>query len=943
MEKLEFQPGSLIKLRDRDWIIMPSYDKDVLLVKPLGGSDDEMSGIYLPLKFEEDKIESTDFPKPSFNDIADFESAKLLYNATRLSFRNASGPFRCLGKLSFRPRSYQMVPLIMALKQDVMRLLIADDVGIGKTIEALLIAREMLDRGDIKRFAIICLPHLCEQWKDELKNKFSIDAEIIRSSTAARLDRHIGDNSIYKYYPYQIISIDYIKADRKAVFLQHCPELIIVDEVHTCAKPAGAKPSQQQRYHLLHDLSKNPKQHLIMLTATPHSGKQEEFQSLMGLLKASFENVDVTKTDESTRKTIAKHFIQRRRPDVLKWLNEETKFPKRDPGELPYDLSNKYKEVFGKVLNFAQELTLNKDGNKRVQRLKYWTALALLRGVISSPAAGVKMLYKKANNKLDDNDADDFEINPVLDGDDSTGEDSSPTQILEKVDLKSSEIRNLMQMAESLSQVQNLQDDCKAKSAFELVTDWLNKDFNPIIFCRYIATANYLGELLKPVLEKKFKGIQVEVISSELHDEQRKEKISEMTLAPKRLLIATDCLSEGINLQEGFNAIIHYDLPWNPNRLEQREGRIDRFGQKADVVKVVLLCGNNPVDAVVLNVLLRKARQIRESTGISVPFPEDSQTITDAVLHAVLLNPHGVTVDSQMKLDFGESEIIAEKEREVTHAYAEAEKKEIASRNIFRQNAIKPNEIEDDLKEIDEAIGDVAAVEMFVTGAMQFLGVQMDKYKEGYRLFTANLPSRLKGMLPPKNEILISFQSPTPEGYKYLGRNHLFTEQLCQHIIGLSLDKGNHIRAARTSVIRTKEVKEKTVLVQFRVRNVISESNNTNQLVAEEMLLWGFKGNISSGNYLSADEAKKLLMQTVPSANVPAQEQKHWIEEELNWLQDKKQFNQVTDPVGLQRAGLLVESHERYRKVVGGKKFKVVEPVLPMDVLGFYVLLPVVG
>ena len=96
-----------------------------------------------------------------------------------------------MGKLSFRPRSYQIVPLVMALKQEVVRLLIADDVGVGKTVEALIILQEMLERGEIKRFAVVCPPHLCEQWQKELRDKLDIEAEIIRSSTAAALDRKL--------------------------------------------------------------------------------------------------------------------------------------------------------------------------------------------------------------------------------------------------------------------------------------------------------------------------------------------------------------------------------------------------------------------------------------------------------------------------------------------------------------------------------------------------------------------------------------------------------------------------------------------------------------------------------------------------------------------------------------------------------------------------------
>jgi len=115
---MEFKAGSLVTARNRDWIVLPSNDDKLVLLKPLGGSEEEITGVYLPLAFAEDKIESADFPFPSANDLGDIASARLLYNSTRLSFRNGAGPFRSLAKLSFRPRSYQMVPMIMSLKQE---------------------------------------------------------------------------------------------------------------------------------------------------------------------------------------------------------------------------------------------------------------------------------------------------------------------------------------------------------------------------------------------------------------------------------------------------------------------------------------------------------------------------------------------------------------------------------------------------------------------------------------------------------------------------------------------------------------------------------------------------------------------------------------------------------------------------------------------------------
>lgn len=277
----EHKPGTLVNYRGRDWIVMPSDDKEVLNIKPLGGSDHEITGVYLPLKIDGQKISNTEIAYPEPSDVGDFQSAKMLFHASRLSFRNAAGPFRCMGKLSFRPRSYQMIPLVMSLKQDVTRLLIADDVGIGKTVEALMVLKEAMERGEVDRFAVICLPHLCEQWKNELKDKLDIEAEIIRSSTIASLERRIPDDrSVFHHYPYQVISIDYVKqSSKKGIFLTDCPEFIIVDEAHTCTMPAGAKSkTQQQRYSLLHDIAEDDKRHLLLLTATPHSGKDDEFQ-----------------------------------------------------------------------------------------------------------------------------------------------------------------------------------------------------------------------------------------------------------------------------------------------------------------------------------------------------------------------------------------------------------------------------------------------------------------------------------------------------------------------------------------------------------------------------------------------------------------------------------------------------------------------------------------
>lgn len=949
MSEFDYKAGSLVTLRNRPWIVLPSDDKDLLLLKPLGGTDLEITGIYKPLANAADKPQRYDFVKPTASDLGDFASAKLLYNAARLSFRNAAGPFRCLGKLSFRPRSYQMVPLIMALKQDVTRLLIADDVGVGKTIEGLLIAKELYERKEIKRFAVVCLPHLCDQWQDELKNKFGIEAVVIRSGTATSLERQIrAHENIFRAYPFQVISIDYIKSgSKRQVFIDHCPEMILVDEAHSCARPAGANTSQQLRHKLLYDIAKKENQHLILLTATPHSGKQQEFQSLLGLLKPEFEKSEVVTATDTQRKALAKHFLQRRRGDVMMWLDEETSFPERKSEEIPYEIAPEYAAVFDEILSYARDSVSQHSGDGRKQRYSYWDALALLRGVMSSPAAGISMLQKKAQKKrlLDDDDdliEDENESAGVLDLDNSQ-DDNLPLSVLGKAaEVSASESARLLQYAQRMQQLYGVEKDRKAKELLIQLKTLIERGFNPIVFCRYIQTANYLGEILKPYFSRKnYKNLHVEVITSELNDELRREKIEQMNQSERRLLIATDCLSEGINLQEGFNALLHYDLPWNPNRLEQREGRIDRFGQQASVVEVGMLYGsNNPIDGVVLEVLLRKAREIRRTIGVSVPFPENSASVMEAVTNAVLLKPSvKIIQDGQLSL-FDMDEIEVEKKKAIS-AFDFAAKREEASRSIFAQHAIKAHEIEEDLRDVDEAIGNVQAVEDFVVETLRFMGVQTDKKKEGYKIFTSNLPQRLRELLGTKPEMLISFKSPTPTGYKYIGRNHPFTEHLSQMVINNALQHNGQF-AARAAVMRTADVAEKTVLFQLRVRNVIAEQPLNKEIVAEEMWLWGFKGEVGNKHYFDKEKALALLMTATPAGNMEEGEKAYWLGEEMEWVANETQFRAVTDEVALERANHLVEGHTKFKKLVSGSVYKVVEPVLPMDVLGIYIFLPLV-
>ena len=188
----------------------------------------------------------------------------------------------------------------------------------------------------------------------------------------------------------------------------------------------------------------------------------------------------------------------------------------------------------------------------------------------------------------------------------------------------------LSAQAENLAQTTDPKLEAVAKLLKPLIADGTN----PVVFCRFIATANHVAD----VLRKTFPKLRIEAVTGELTPEERRARVEAMGNAEQRLLVATDCLSEGINLQNLFDTVIHYDLSWNPTRHQQREGRVDRFGQPAKLVRSVLLYSpDSSIDGAVLEVILRKAEQIRKATGVTVPLPDERGAVTGALMNAVLL------------------------------------------------------------------------------------------------------------------------------------------------------------------------------------------------------------------------------------------------------------------------------------------------------------------
>ena len=533
----EYLPGSLVTARGREWVVLPDGGSpDHLRLRPLGGAEDDTTLIYLPL--ENVPPRPATFPSPDPERTGAQAAALLLRDALRLKLRAGAGPFRSFGNIAVEPRAYQLVPLLMALKMETVRLLVADDVGIGKTIESRLIARELLDRGEINRVTILCPPHLCDQWQEELASKFGLQSEIVRTGTAGRLERGLpAGTSIFDVHPFTVVSLDYIKSDRRRdEFVRACPEFVIVEEAHACVG-TGAE-TRNQRLAVLRGLAERADRHMVFLTATPHSGDESAFHNLLGLLNPDFaalQGMPDSPARQRLRERLASHFVQRRRADIAEWRDTGSVFPDRESGEAIYTLSGDWGQLFDEVLDYARGMVRRTEGQSLLrQRMSWWAALALLRCVSSSPASAAVALstrLRAVEGALEGQQITDIEergAEAVMDGDaaDSlTSEDAAPAGVIDEAVATKEDAAALQSLLERTTALRGPNRDPKLRLLIAQVKTLLAEGFRPVIFCRFIQTAHYVGEFLRAALPEQ--GHIIEVITGELAPKDRRARIED--------------------------------------------------------------------------------------------------------------------------------------------------------------------------------------------------------------------------------------------------------------------------------------------------------------------------------------------------------------------------------------------------------------------------------
>lgn len=614
----------------------------------------------------------TGFDEPSRLDA--FLNAVRWGAASSADLRALQAPFRS----GIDIEEYQLDPVVRAIQMPRVNLLIADDVGLGKTIEAGLVLQELIIRHRTRRILIVCPAALQIQWRDQMRDKFGLEFRIVDSALMKQLRRQRGIHvNPWTHFPRLITSIDFLKRDRPLrLFREELPaegelayprrfDLMIVDEAHNVA------PSGRGRYAIdslrtdairllaLHF------EHKLFLTATPHNGYVESFSALLELL----DNQRFARGVPPDRELLSAVMVRRMKIEILDW-DGTPRFPKRKLQAIEVAYTEQEREAHRWLQTYTRlrQQAMAKTGAAERTATEFVLKL-LKKRLFSSPAAFATTLAQhEATLKQPVEPAIRKKVHKPSVGilremverieeeyaDDEAYEEATASVVRTTTQLFSQltpQERNLLERMQNWAERASTRPDSKARTLIE----WLKEHIRPgtewsdervIIFTEYRATQKWLQTLL--AAEGLTQGERLMTLYGGMATDER-ERIkaafqASPELSPVRILLATDAASEGIDLQLHCHRVIHYEIPWNPNRMEQRNGRIDRHGQRKNPLVFHFVpqgyeeraidrdvpVGKLEGDLEFLMRAVQKVEQIREDLGKVGPVIADQ--VTEAML-----------------------------------------------------------------------------------------------------------------------------------------------------------------------------------------------------------------------------------------------------------------------------------------------------------------------
>ncbi len=573
------------------------------------------------------------------------ELFRLVSEAYRIRMAYLFDPWMAVHLSQVEPLPHQITAVYgEMLPRQPLRFLLADDPGAGKTIMTGLFIKELMLRGDLQRCLIVVPGNLVEQWQDELYQKFHLDFEILTNDriNAARSGNALGE------MPLVVARLDKLSRDEELQkkLAQTDWDLVVMDEAHKCsASVFGGEIKYTKRYHLAELLSEKTR-HLLMLTATPHNGKEEDFQLFMALIDPDrFEG----KYREGTHETDASDLMRRLVKERLLKFDGKPLFPERRAYTVTYELSDLEAALYEQVTSYVREEFNRAEKLDKDRKGTVGFALTVLQRRLASSPEAIYQSLRRRRERLEarlreeklmkrgrdvDIEEDIFKDLPGFDEEAWEDYDDAPETESEQTEEQVSdaasaartiaelelEIARLSELEKLADKVRHSGQDRKWTELSRLLQDQAEmfdadgRRRKLVIFTEQRDTLNYLTEKIRTLLGKHESVVSIH--GGINRDQRRAVQASFVQDKDVLVLVATDAAGEGINLQRA-HLMINYDLPWNPTRLEQRFGRIHRIGQ-TEVCHLWNLVSDQTREGEVYIRLLHKMEEQRKALGDGV-------------------------------------------------------------------------------------------------------------------------------------------------------------------------------------------------------------------------------------------------------------------------------------------------------------------------------------
>ncbi|HEY1135165.1 MAG TPA: helicase-related protein [Nocardioides sp.] len=740
--------SGLVPGADAEVVALSWHGNDAVGVIVRAGGEVQEHLLY---RSDESRLERVVGPRRSFDAPAD--DFKLAAEALRIRTAASFDDMLAVATSNVDPLPHQLRAVYgELLPRTPLRFLLADDPGAGKTIMAGLYVKELLLRDDVHRCLIVAPGGLVEQWQDELTVKFGLRFELL---STPMIDAQAVGTSVFDDHPLLIARMDQLA--RNEVLLDQLGrsewDLVVVDEAHRMgARWYGAEVKRTRRF-ALGELLGDVARHLLLMTATPHAGKEDDFQLFLTLL-------DRDRFEGRQRRVVDTSDVMRRmvKEDLLRFDGTPL-FPERVAQTVPYELSALESDLYEDVTRYVREGMNRADQLDGARRTTVGFALTVLQRRLASSPAAIHESLKRRQGRLRRRRAelvdgvaapDAASGGPVVP--DDLDEDELSAEELESIESElvdgataartigelEVEIAELDELIGAAGLVRSAETDRKWAELRTILTDEAlgggaeGRPRKIIVFTEHRDTLDYLTERTRSLLGR---AQAVEAIHGGVRRDERRRITEEFTQNPEcRVLIATDAAGEGLNLQAA-HLVVNYDLPWNPNRIEQRFGRVHRIGQR-EVCRLWNLVASNTREGEVFTKLLGKIEEQQKAYGGKV-FDVLGAAFEETPLRTLLLDA----------IRYGEEPAVrARMEQVIDGSVAEGLDDLLAERALSRDllGAAEVNRLRREMVEARARRLQPHYVEMVFRSAFSRLGGRISRREAG-RFEIAHVPGALRG------------------------------------------------------------------------------------------------------------------------------------------------------------------------------------------------------